>query len=213
MSLETTTLSQLDQRLTKFFDGDSRAEETWNLLRSAVVVSSKPDTGLWEPFETKFGATTLKEKVLLALFQWYTTDEIRVCINLWLEEHWGSEYSELKQSLQLSKLMALGAILEQNLWSDRDFFGNVLIVQNWSNKIFRRCFRTIYRRKPKRLVRRRGYNDHGTLRLPHESEPSYPTEKLLSVVQLEERRELQRQSEKQFFLQVKERVEFETKVS
>lgn len=81
--------------------------------------------------------------------------------------------------------------------------------QNFRDHIFRNCFRLVQRKRPKELVRRRGYNDKGSMRLPHESEPSYPAEKLLTVVQLEERRALQREAIRQFLSQVRERLELE----
>lgn len=207
MSMKTTTFTGLDHDLEVFF-GSQRTEDTCNLLRRAVVVSSNLQNDIFEPNGVIFPARTILEKILLGLYQWYCPREIGCLINLYLEEHWGAEFLELKACLLTSKELALGAILESDQWSDRDFHGNILKEKHW--KFF---YQSYLRRKPskgpKRLIRRRGYNDHGSLRLPHESEPSYDSKDFLSVVQLEERRALQRQVISDFRKKVILRLELE----
>jgi hypothetical protein len=202
--MKTTTFISLDEELRKFFNS-KKTEDTCNLLRSAVVDSSNLITDLLEPNGLVLKPSNLKEKILLGLFQWYCPKEIGCLINLYLEENWGADYEEMKICLLSSKELALGAILECRKWSDRDFFGNILKEENWKF-FFRSRVRRRVRRAPRKLVRRRGYNDHGTLRLPHESEPSYDSKKLLSVVELEERREVQRQLNLEFRRKVLNRL-------
>lgn len=196
MSMETTTYLELDQRLRDFFQTKA-VRDKCESLTEAVTDSSNLSKDLFEPNGIRFNARKWKEKVLLGLAQWYFPRELGCLINLYLEEHWGPEKLEMKELLLSSKELALGAILESDEWNDRDFFGNVLKQKVW--KFFFRC--KLLRRKtsePERPQRRRGYSDKGFLRFPHESEHAFDYRKLLTVVELEERRGQRRQQINEF---------------
>ena len=112
-----------------------------------------------------------------------------VLTNLWLEEHWGGEFKEIKAMLLTSKDTALGYLLVSDRWSSRDFYGNILKENNVkrilsSMKIKRRC-----NSRPRRKVWRRGYNDKGSTRLSHDS-VRYDYRKLKTVLQTIEEQEL-----------------------
>lgn len=207
MALRQKSYVCLDEELKSFF-GSQPVRDTCNLLTDRVVDSSNLGTDVYEPNGVRFTARTLIEKVLLGLLQYYVAEELRVLINLWLEENWGTANLELKHCVLTSKELALGAILEQDKWNERDFYGNVLKQHNLEF-----LSRTQVRKRPshgpKRAVRRRGYNDHGSMRLPHESEPGYDHRKLLSVVQMEQRRLFQQQDIDSFTERVLDRLWYE----
>jgi hypothetical protein len=116
--------------------------------------------------EINFKLKGLNEKILFGILHWYFPAEIRVIFNLWLEEHFGEDYSEVKEIILLSKETALGYLLVQDRWSSRDFYGNVLTKKQTSN--FQKS-NLILRltSKPKDKVFRRGYNDHGSMKPSH----------------------------------------------
>lgn len=188
--LRNKTYLELDSELKTFFQG-KEIRDSCNLLRDQVLSSSNLEADFLVPNGVQFTAKKFPEKVLLGLLQYYVAEELRPLINLWLEDHWGAEALEMKAMLLSSKETALGAILVQDFWSARDFYGNVLKISNM--KFLQTSFvRKRSTLRPKKAAYRRGYRDHGSMRLPHESEPSYPEEKLLSVEELEERRIHQR---------------------
>lgn len=161
------TYQELDRQLEKFWVRccAKRCEDR----RIPVVVD--PDSGL-EQLDLEgiyFPVRTLKEKILLALLQWYFPEELSVQINLWLEEHWGPEHKDEKSVLNSSKSTALGWLLVQERWNEHDFFGNILKEENVRNILKFKYLRSSFRRAPRRTIRRRGYNDKGTLRLPHQT--------------------------------------------
>jgi hypothetical protein len=154
---------------------------------------------------------SLNEKILLGLIQWYMPDEIRVLTSLWLDEHWGSEHKTEKSDLLSSKLAALGFLLEQDRWNERDFFGNILRVKLiWYFLDEKRSFFQNRNDLPrvKKKVYRRGYNDKHTLRKPHKS-IRYDYRKLKDPLQVEEKRELEKQEILNSFRKIQDRLRAE----
>jgi hypothetical protein len=93
-------------------------------------------------------------------------EELRFTTNLWLEEHWGGEHKEVKTVVLTSKASALGYLLVQEKWGDNDFFGNILQKSLLRNILKMNLkYRTV--KRPKEKIRKRGYNDKGSLRPPH----------------------------------------------
>lgn len=186
--LTRTSLKELDRLVQKFYERTLRSK--CEDRRIPVAVDPNLSNDIYEPNGIYYPVRTLTEKILLGVLQWYMPRELGVLTNLWLDEHWGAEFKEIKVVLNSSKDTALGYLLVSDRWNERDFFGNVLCERQMRN-ICRLSFRKRKTSRPKRLVRRRGYNDKGTLRLPHRS-LGYDYRKLKTVEQiLQEEVELQ----------------------
>ena len=206
--LATTTLNQLEKNLEKFFDQDW-IRKVSRKLRSAVIDNSNLQFDLLEPNGIEFKARTIKEKILLGIFQWFTEPELRCLINLWLEENWGGESKEIMKIINNSKDTALGYLLVSNKWNDRDFFGNFLKNENfyffnWSR------IRQRNHSAPRRKMRRRGYDDKGTLPSKTNPEPIFDYRKILSVQEQMNREVKQQQIYSLLLEQVWERLILES---
>lgn len=170
--LRNLSLQELDQTIQKFYD-ESSLETECQVLRNQVSDSSK--------WESNIDLTTLRfptcirsldNKLRLAILHWYMPEEVRWLINLWLTDHWGNDFKEVKSVILTSKNHTLGWLLIQERWSDRDFFGNVLCkgAMSWFS-----CSgpRTTVRFKSKtgrvkKAQRHRGYRDKGSKRPEHD---------------------------------------------
>lgn len=189
--LATTTLDQLEKNLEKFFN-QNWIQEVSRKLRDAVVDNSNLQFDLLEPNGIRFNAKTIREKILLGIYQWFTEPELRCLINLWLEENWGGESIEIVKVLNNSKDTALGYLLVSDKWNDRDFFGNFLKNENF---IFFK-WSSLKRRNhsaPRRKIRRRGYDDKGTLPSKTNPEPIFKDYKKILSVQEQMNREVELQ--------------------
>lgn len=178
--LSRTSYLELDQQIQKFYNRILR--QKCEDRRISVVVDPNLRMEIFEPNGIHFPVRKLTEKILLGFLQWYMPKEIGVLVNLWLEEHWGGEFKEIKIALNTSKKTALGYILISDRWNERDFFGNVLCEKQVKN-ICRFSFRRRITKRPRRTIRRRGYNDKGTLRLQHQT-LGFDYRKLKSVDQV-----------------------------
>lgn len=188
----TLSSEALNNAVQKFYDKTYR--DLCQDLTESVVDASNLSATSWFlnelsiPFNLK-----LSEKIILGVLQWYMPKELRCLINLWLEENWGSEFRDVKAVLIHSKKTALGYCLISDRWNDRDFFGNILSKNNGYKSFVRIKLKRKKRQKPKRVVRRRGYNDKG-FRSPEHKSVGYYHEKLRSVTEqilLEEQVKLQ----------------------
>lgn len=168
--LKTTSYKQLDQWFQKFSD-ETLADE-WQVLRNQVSDNSK--------WEQNIDLTSLRlpdrakrpyELIKLGILHWYFPEELRWLFRFWLEENWKGQFLEEKEVILTSKEMALGYLLIQSKWSDRDLWGNVL------TKKFLLWFKCKGKNPPvrfksktgkvKRTVRHRGYRDKGSKRPDH----------------------------------------------
>jgi len=137
--------------------------------------------------------TKRREKILLGLIHWYFPDEIRVLVNLFLEQSWGKEDLALKALLLSSKTLALGCILEQEIFSDRDFFGNLLKKSTLKNFLLYTSVK--FKGNKGRVIYpefRRGYKDKGSKPPEHQPERIFfmknfrtPEEELQKEVRLQ----------------------------
>lgn len=185
MSLSTTTLVQLENRVSELYS--QIGQEQCKVLIEAVADNPKLLTGEVEANVFKLrGSLKLQEKILLGVFAWFVPKELQYLIFFELEEIWGGERREVLAVLEQSKLTALGYLLVSDDWNDYDFWGNVLTTKT-VEKVFSKFPAKLWqwRQKPKRLIRRRGYRDKGSQRPSHEPEPSYDYKKLKSVIDLE----------------------------
>lgn len=112
---------------------------------------------------TGFRVPCKKFEVLigLGLLSWYFPDEIGILLRFSLEEvDWGVRAKESKTFVLESKEHCLAYLILQDLWSDRDFFGNVL-----GNKLLAYQLRTLNwklgsaYRKVIRPKRKRGHRE------------------------------------------------------
>lgn len=133
--------------------------------------------------DLNLGLRKQKEKILIGVLSWYFPEEVRPLVNIWIDEHWGAENSEIKTCILTSKESALGFLLIQKFWSERDFFGNIMI-KDYLRNFLKANLRRRLSYPPKRKIRRRGYNDKGTLRPKHIT-PIFDHRKFKSVYQVE----------------------------
>lgn len=109
----------------------------------------------------------LQEIESLALLSWWMPEEIRVLVQLGLEERvkkLSLDDQIVTKILLRSKGEALLWLSETNLFHSRDFFGNFLrkgVLALQSLKFVQRKTKVV---KPQR---KRGYHDHGSLRPSH----------------------------------------------
>lgn len=142
----------------------SQAEEWSKVLRSNVLATStlrNDQIFLKRPRKWK-------QYLRLIMVHWYLPDESRVLVHLELEElenKFGTENSIIAHMMLNSEPEMILYILESNVFNnERALFGYI----NEPFK-YRDFYFYIHRpRKAKRTVRRRGYKDHGSRRLPHE---------------------------------------------
>lgn len=124
------------------------------------------------------GKLSLKEKIVLSIFQWYTSSEVlRVYLKLYLEEdaHVGLSEEDrfLLDIFQLSRPEMEIFLLDTSLWSTRDFFGNIFNERTISNVLHRIKVSIVTMPKPKYPERHRGYRDKGSWKKPHEVHSDY----------------------------------------
>lgn len=188
--LTNVSFESLDQIVEKFYNRNLKT--TCQDRRSSVLSNSNfQGYELYEPNGLDFPSMRITEKILLGVLHWYFPAELRVLCHLWLEENWGGEFPEIRAVLLTSKRTALGYILVSDRWSSRDFFGNVL-KENMVKNIKEMSLRKRSKRKPKRTVRKRGYQDHGTLRPKHDV-PMYDYKKFRTLDQQIQKEEFLRQ--------------------
>jgi hypothetical protein len=131
-------------------------------LTEPILDSRMP--GLISPnFGGTFRTCTKKDEdlILLAVVHWFLDDTWRVLVHVWLEQcNLQPENRVLMNLVLKNKTLALIWITEN--YHERRFFGNVL-------KLLKQELESLTpiptkRKVPKRNQRRRGYQDHGTLR-------------------------------------------------
>jgi len=142
----------------------SQAEDWSKVLKSNVLATS---TLRNDQFFLK-RPKKWKEYLRLVMIHWYLPDESRALVHSELEElenKFGTENSIIAHIMLSSEPEMIIYILESNVFNnERALFGFINTPFKFKDYYF-----FIYRpRKAKRKVRRRGYKDHGSRRLPHE---------------------------------------------
>lgn len=111
---------------------------------------------------------TWRQYLRLLMVHWYLPEEIRPLVHLELEElenKYGIDKNIVAHTILESEPKMILYILESNLFkTERELFGFVHMHFQFEKY----HFFVLRARKPRRLVRRRGYKDHGSRRLPHE---------------------------------------------
>lgn len=142
-----------------------QAEKWSKVLRINVVISS---TTAYENYRIS-KIRTWAEWLHLAIIHWYLPKEALGLVHLELEESshkFGTEKGIIAQTILSSEPEMVLLFLETSseFKNERDFFGFLLDELAWEKY----HFYTRSYRKPKRTIRRRGYNDKGSRRLPHQ---------------------------------------------
>lgn len=134
-------------------------------------VLSRITPRLWERFENSYSffEPDAKKLVRLAILSWYLPKEYRILLQLSLKEEINNkENLDFIEYLLESKYLMILFLQETNLWSTRDFFGNILTKESLKMSVFSVSCRYETTKRPKRSQRIRGYRDKGTLKLPHQ---------------------------------------------
>lgn len=165
-----------------------------NFLRTSALINPNRPT----EFENRFifKDRSLRTFLLLAISSWYCDEEIGVLLRLQIsEEIKNNEDIFFLELALISKASMLIFLQESSLWHSRDFFGNILTKRNLQRawKSLRPVFKS--NRRPRRLVRRRGYKDKGSLR---ETVNIYSEISLSRELKEEELRKFQLQSSLSF---------------
>jgi hypothetical protein len=108
---------------------------------------------------------SLTSLVILSILSWYIPEEYGVILRLDIERII-TKNDDLRflGLLLLSKGHCLCYLCDTRLWHTRDFFGNILTEKNIWKALNSVKFKLKNRRKPTRLVYRRGYKDKGSRR-------------------------------------------------
>lgn len=103
-------------------------------------------------------------------------------------------FPELNASL-FSKEIVLTVILSYSKFHNfNEIFGAVLAPKQIQKVLSQVSLKMVHRRKPRRVIRRRGYKDKGSARPSHQWIPKEDWSLTEEQLQLEERRELYRQT-------------------
>lgn len=173
----------------------SEVEKSLKKYSDKLFRSSAADNPKWlEPnFENSLVLKTRKldDLVLLTLFSYYVPEELGVLLRLELQEVADRNPEvEILHFLLQGKGLMFCYLCDTNLWSTRDFFGNILNEKKLKRIQTFFAYRFKTKRRPKRVQRHRGYRDKGTLKENHEyhSFVSYTKE----MKELEEQRMIQK---------------------
>lgn len=136
------------------------------LTRSALD-NSNPQ---WRLFQNDFIITdrSLQNLIVLSILSWFMAEEDRILVQDSLQRHRQSDLVILEFLLESKGSCELW-LVENTMFHTRDFFGNI-----YNEKTINRAFRSLrprwaYVNRPvTRTIRRRGYKDKGTWRLPSE---------------------------------------------
>lgn len=145
----------------------------------------------------RFTSKNLENFVCLSLLSYYLPEEVGTLLRLSIQEEIQETDLDWIELLLYNKGSALCFLIETTLWHCRDFFGNVVTKRNLRKALSSMVPRMKTRRKPKRVLRHRGYRDKGTLRKESDKHDLWisTTEQL----KIEEERESQAQTLKFLF--------------
>lgn len=108
---------------------------------------------------------SLTSLVILSIFSWYIPEEFGILLRLDIHEKVKNNTDlGFVELLLISKGHCLNFLLDTRLWHTRDFFGNILNEKNIKKALNSVKFRFRNKKKPTKLVYRRGYKDKGSRR-------------------------------------------------
>lgn len=157
-----------------------------NFLTDAALVNPTLESS----FENRLGLKVrdADSLVLLSIMSWYLDPGIGVLLRLEILEKIENNRDLVWIKLLLdSEPRAILFLQETQLWDTNQFFGNL-----FTDKMMKKVSRSLYlkfksKRRPRRKVRRRGYQDKGTWRAPHEHHSFYDGTKEQIVLEQERR--------------------------
>jgi hypothetical protein len=106
--------------------------------------------------------------VNLSILSWYIPQEIGCLLRLQISEEIQNTESEWLEILLTSKAQCLIFLQETTLWHTRDFFGNILNLEETRKTLEAIRPRFESKQKVKKPEFRRGYRDKGSLKFSHE---------------------------------------------
>lgn len=147
-------------------------ETSEKFLTGAALVSPKRSKYYISEVEgLKVHSRSKKDLLALAIISWWLEDSIRFYLQeeLYFLSINNSDLIEVRLCLT-SKSGMLNFLEDTTLYHSRDLFGNILPTSyekqvRLANLVSVRYGPTSL---PKRVIRRRGYKDHGSRRFPHE---------------------------------------------
>jgi hypothetical protein len=160
--LSSSTQEKVVRELRKVLQ--LQAEQWSKVLRSNVLVSPTLRNDQFFLRRPK----KWKQYLRLLMVHWYLPEESFALVHLELEElenKFGTENSIIAHMMLNSEPEMILYILESNVFkNERALFGYIQEPFRFQDYYF-----FLYRpRRAKRAVRRRGYKDHGSRRLPHQ---------------------------------------------
>lgn len=142
------------------------SRNTRNFFRTSALISSNRLLEFENRLNVKTNDST--DLLVLGIVSWYLPEEDGFLLRLELEEKIGNNLDlDWIRFVLNSKAEMLIFLQETSLWHTRDFFGNIITDNNLTRlaKLVKPKFKT--KKPPRRLVRRRGYKDKGSLREIH----------------------------------------------
>lgn len=147
---------------------------TWVQEQSQLFRSNVVDNSIAGTNSTIFRLQnlTLKDHMMLGIISWYIPENHGFILREDLREttkYLNDIDRELVNLLLESKAQTLVWLIETSLWHERDFFGNILKFNRAQH--FLRVRRES--KKLRKLVRKRGYHDHGSRVADHKWKPRH----------------------------------------
>ena len=152
-----------------------------NLLRTSVIDSPT----FFEDYEQNLILPrTLPELIALSILLYYIEEvQFRLELRIALERVSYFKENFVLRILLKSKIQMLTFLYDTNLWSSNELFGNILPFvkekegEEKKQQTLLLWLKTVRFRKRNKKVskpkRKRGYDDKGSLRLPHTKKPTY----------------------------------------
>jgi hypothetical protein len=156
-------LSELDLQIQRLYSKNWRGKP--ESLRQ--ILSDSPTQNL-EYLITKFDLTKIVIKSRkrqdfqrLAILSWYFPEEVRILVQLQLQDSWkADDFNVEKEILLSSKELCLAWIISESGWTESTFFGNVLNKRQVERIVNYLNFYKISSRKVKRYTGYcRGYRE------------------------------------------------------
>jgi len=142
-----------------------------NLLRTSVVLSPT----FFEDYENHMILPrTLRELTTLTILHYYVEEpQFRLELKFALERVSYFKENFVLRLMLKSKNQMLYFLFDTNLWTSNELFGNILSTNEKSQKWLKSVKFRKRNKKVSKPKRKRGYDDKGSLRLPHTKKPTH----------------------------------------
>jgi DNA-binding transcriptional regulator GbsR (MarR family) len=175
MSILRNFLKLDSTKLVQFVE--KQASSFWSHARNTTLRNHVVDSSILSSDETLFrflGPKSLKNFLRYCILVHYADEDIKFYLQLKLEndaQRFSLEDQFLISQVLSSKAEMLCFLLETQLWSERDFRGNILDSNSLS-----KLGLAVFKLKKTKIVhpkRKRGYHDHGSRVELHEWLPKH----------------------------------------